>query len=64
MFLFGLVYAFFILLALQRYKEHEYLTINYNDVYLGSVQIDADLIFSCYLIAYHWWRKDEDFGIQ
>lgn len=36
MYLFGVIYSFFILLALQRYKDHTYLQTNYNDVYMGS----------------------------
>ncbi|KAM3129670.1 hypothetical protein pb186bvf_018183 [Paramecium bursaria] len=55
----GALYSYILLLSLQRFEEHEYLTRNMNDIYLGSAQLDADFLISCKLFAYHMFEKSK-----
>lgn len=53
----GVGYAFVLMLALQRYPEHEYLTKNENDFYIGAAQLDSDFFLFCKLVAFHLFEK-------
>lgn len=56
-FLITLAIGIYTIVSLQRFKEHSYLSFNSNDIYLGALQIEADMLLPCGLIAFKMANK-------
>ena len=55
----GLGYSYYLMLALQRYPDHQFLTMNSNDFYIGAAQLDSDLFLCCKLVGFHCFSRDK-----
>ncbi|CAD8043468.1 unnamed protein product [Paramecium primaurelia] len=47
-----LLIGIYTILCLQRFKEYSYFSFNSNDLYLGALQLEADMFLPCLLIAF------------
>ncbi|CAD8048202.1 unnamed protein product [Paramecium sonneborni] len=54
-----LLIGIYTILCLQRFKEYYYFQFNSNDLYLGALQLDADMILPCALISFQSRNKTQ-----
>ncbi|CAK90881.1 unnamed protein product (macronuclear) [Paramecium tetraurelia] len=47
-----LLIGIYTILCLQRFKEYSFFSFNSNDLYLGALQLEADMILPCALIVF------------
>ncbi|CAD8050228.1 unnamed protein product [Paramecium primaurelia] len=54
-----LLIGIYTIVCLQRFKEQQYFSFNSNDLYLGALQLEADMIFPCALITFQQKNKTQ-----
>ncbi|CAK56010.1 unnamed protein product (macronuclear) [Paramecium tetraurelia] len=54
-----LLIGIYTILCLQRFKEYSYFSFNSNDLYLGALQLEADMFLPCSLIAFQDRNKTQ-----